>query len=1070
MKRPLPQWKTISFDDERRTKPWPLCFLLFLATFLSTVLSAQETTVRGRVTSADSALAGVTVQVKGTNNSTQTDENGRFSINAPSNGTLIFTSVGFTTREISVNNRSTVDVPLLSSGGQQLNEVIVVGYGTQRRATVTGSVSTIKSEELLKTPSTTTSGALVGKIQGITARQPDARPGAQTNIQIRNMGNPLYVIDGVPADAGQFNQLGVADVDNISILKDASAAIYGLRAANGVILVTTKKGRTGGKADINISGYKGYQDLTRLPHPPDAATYLRGLAWSNQNRGIPNPTDLTPETIAKWEKGEPGFQGYDYYKEILRPNVPQSYINASASGGGPSSRYYFSYSHTDQDALIKDFTFRRDNFQANLESGLAKGLKLSAQISGRIEGRHQTGVPGLDDYFNPLLSIYSMWPTERPYANDNPLYVNRTHNINVNPATYKEEFTGYSQEDWRAIKPIFSLQYDLPFGLSAKGTYSYNYTTQRLEEFEYTYNVYDYTPASANSPEKYTAVPGNQNPWRRKRDQNISEQFMQFQLNYNHKFGDHTVSAVAAAERQELKSDWFETGSLPQNNTVAVVYFTDQNRLDTRFNEEARAGYIGRINYNYKNKYLIEGLGRYDGSYLYAKGSRFGLFPGLSLGWRPLEEPFMKNGFGSKLTDLKIRASYGETGSEIGSFNGTAPVAPTAFGYLVGYDYASGAGSAVFNNTLITGVRPRGLPTTTLTWVTNISKNIGIDFSVMKNKLSGSIDLFERKRTGLPAPQYDVLLPAEAGYSFPNQNLESDAIRGIEGVLTFSNSTQRGFTYTTSINGTLARLKSISRYKPRFGNSFNEWRTSAENRWANPTFGLEVIGQFQSQEEIDNYPINNDGQNNRTHLPGDLKFADNNGDGIINNLDERVIGYGYSTDGANPVQPLLSFGFNNNFQYKGFSLQVDFSGASMQTFERRFEAQVPFQNNGAGVDYLISDAWRRTDPFNANSAWTPGTYPAVRKDVNHVSLSNRSDFWMTNISYVRLRNLELGYSLPKSLLQRFGVGGLRIYVHGTNLFSIDNMKEFGFDPEINANNGIVYPQQRLYTFGFNLNL
>ncbi|MDB5247300.1 MAG: TonB-dependent receptor plug [Segetibacter sp.] len=1058
MKKRLLNWKIVPSAKESRAKPWKFCFLLFLATFLSTVLFAQST-VRGRVTSGDTALAGVTVQVKGTTTSTQTDDNGRFSISAPSNGTLVFTSIGFTAREVGINNRTTVDLTMQAAAGQQLNDVVVVGYGTQRRATVTGSVSTIKSDELLKTPSTTTSGALVGKIQGITTRQPDARPGAQTNIQVRNMGNPLYVIDGVPADAGQFNQLGVADVDNISILKDASAAIYGLRAANGVILVTTKKGRTGAKADINISGYTGYQNLTRLPHPPDAATYLRGLAWSNQNRGLPNPTDLTPETIAKWERGEPGFQSYDYHREILKPNVPQSYINASASGGGPSSRYYFSYSHTDQDALIKDFYFKRDNFQANLESGLAKGLKLSTQISGRIERRHQTGVPGLDDYFNPLLSIYSMWPTERPYANDNPNYVNRTHNINVNPATYEEKFTGYSQDEWRSIKPIFGIQYDLPFGLTAKATYSYTYTTQRLEEFEYTYDVYDYVPATGTTPEKYVAVPGNQNPWRRKRDQNISEQFMQFQLNYNKKIGDHTISAIAAAERQELKGDWFETGSLPQNNTVAIVYFTDQNRLDTRFYEEARAGYIGRVNYTYKNKYLLEGLGRYDGSYLYRPGSRYGFFPGVSIGWRPLEENFMKTGFGSKFSDLKIRASYGQTGSELGA----AP-----FAFRPGYDYAQG--TSVFNGSLVTGVRPRGLPTTTLTWVTNISKNIGIDFALFNNKLSGTFDVFERRRNGLPAPQYDVLLPAEAGYGFPNQNLESDAIRGVEGILTWSNSTKGGLLYSTSINGTIARLRSVSRYKPRFGNSYDEWRFSAEDRWANPTFGYRTIGQFQSQEEIDNYPINNDGQNNRTHLPGDLKFEDVNGDGIINGLDERVIGYGYSTDGANVVQPLLSFGFNNNFQFKGFSLQVDFSGASMQTYERRFEAQVPFQNNGAGIDYLINDAWRRSDAFNGNSPWIPGKYPAVRKDVNHISLSRRSDFWMTNISYVRLRNLELGYSLPKSLIQRFGVSNLRVYVHGTNLFSIDNMKEFGFDPEINANNGIVYPQQRIYTFGFNVNL
>jgi len=1036
-------------------KPAILLFI-FLGIFSVNVI-AQSSPVRGRVTSGDSALTGVTVQVQGGNATSVTDENGRFSINAPANSTLILSYVGFATQEIKVNGRTSIDVRM-QVAGQQLNEVVVVGYGTQRRATITGAVSAVRAEDLTRTPTTTTSGALVGRVQGITARQTDARPGGTTNIQIRNMGDPLYVIDGVPADAAQFNNLGVNDVESISILKDASAAIYGLRAANGVILVTTKKGRTGGKTAININGYQGYQNFTRFPKPPDAATYLRGLAYSNQNLRLPNPTTLNAAEIAKWEAGATRqYQSVDYYKYIMRPNIPQSYLNASASGGAANSRYYFSVSHVGQEALIRDFSFGRTNFQANLEAGLAKGLKLSTQISGRYEKRRQAGVPGLDDYFNPMLSIFSMRPTEKPFANDNPLYVNGdVNNININPATYQMDVTGYSKDDWRAVRPIFSVQYDLPFGLTAKGTYSLNYTTQRLEEFEYTYDAYTYDPAT----DKYNVSGGNQNPWRRKRDQNIEETFAQLQLNYNKKFGDHTVSATAAYERSDATYEWLETGSLPQNNTVAIVYFQDQNRLDNRYSEVARAGYIGRINYNYKNKYLIEGLGRYDGSYLYARENRYGLFPGVSLGWRPLEESFMKNAVGGVFNDLKIRASYGETGSEIGFPNGDAP---TPFGYLQGYNYASR--DAVFNGVRVTGVSPRGLPITALTWVTNIAKNIGLDFTVLKNKLTGTFDLFERKRTGLPAPKYDVLLPVEAGYSFPNQNLNSDAIRGVEGQLTYSSSKGNGFNYSISANATVARLRSLSTYKPRFGNSYDQYRNSVENRWANVNFGYQVIGRFQTQDEINNYPINNDGQGNRTQLPGDLIFADVNGDKIINNLDQRPIGY------AQGAQPYASFGLNTNFAYKGFSLAIDFAGATMQTYERQFEMQIPFQNNGAGVGHLISDAWRRADPFDNKSAWIPGTYPAVRKDnPTHVNFQNRNNFWIVNVKYVRLRNLQLGYEVPKLFLNRFGVSGLRVYVQGTNLLTLDNVKQFEIDPEISSTNGLVYPQQRLFSFGFNLNL
>lgn len=1030
--------------------------LLFLLTLSSSVIFAQQR-VTGRITTAgDSAVAGASIVVKGTRTATQTDAAGNFTISAPANGTLVVTSVGYVSREVPINNRSEISVQLQAATGS-MNEVVVVGYGTQRRATVSGAVSSIGSSELLQTPAVTTSGALVGKVQGITARAPDARPGAQTNIQIRNMGNPLFVIDGVPSDAGQFNQLGVADIENISILKDASAAIYGLRAANGVILVTTKKGRTNAKPDINVSAYYGIQNLTRFPTPPDAATYMRGLAWSNQNRGLSNPSNITPAELAKWDAGtDPGYQSYDYSKINFRTNVPQSYLNASASGGGQNSRYYFSVSQVSQDATIKDFLFKRYNFQANLEAGLGKGLKVGTQISGRYERRFQTGVPGLDDYFNPLLSVFTMWPTEAPYANGNPKYVNTTHNINVNPATYDVDFTGYSEDQWRAAKPIFTVSYDLPLGLQLKGTYSYNYTTQRLEEFEYTYNTYTYDPAT----DKYNVTGGNQNPWRRKRDQTIEENFAQAQLSFNRSFGDHSVSAVAAYERSDLKAHWLETGSLPQNNTVAIVYFQDQNRLDQRYNEEARAGYVARVNYNYKQKYLIEALGRYDGSYLYAKESRWGLFPGVTLGWRPLKENFMDNSFGRVFSDLKLRASYGETGSEIGDAAGNPP---GAFGYLQGYNYASR--NAVFNGVLTTGVAPRGLPTTSLTWVTNITKNIGIDFSVLKNKLSGSFDVFERRRTGLPAAQYDILLPVEVGYTFPLQNLNADAIRGLEGIITFSSNIKNGLTYSISANATIARLRSLYTYKPRFGNSWDQYRNSIEDRWANVNFGYHIIGQFQSQEQIDNHPINNDGQGNRTLLPGDLIYDDVNGDKIINELDQRPIGY------AEGAQPYASMGLNTQFGYKGISLIIDFAGATMQTYRREFEAQIPFQNNGAGVGYLITDAWRRTDPFDPNSAWIPGTYPAVRKDnPTHVNYSRRNDFWITNVHYVRLRNLEIGYDFPKTLLQRYGIAGLRVYAHGTNLISFDNMKPFQIDPEISSTNALVYPQQRLFTFGINLNL
>jgi TonB-linked SusC/RagA family outer membrane protein len=1026
----------------------------------------QKRTITGRVIDIVSGdpLPGVNIVVAGTTIGTITDVDGRYSLEILGNDAVLeFSFVGYLAEKVTVGEKTTIDISL-SQDIKNLEEIVVVGYGTQKRGTVTGAVSSINNEALTSTPSTTTSGALVGKVQGITSRATDARPGNGTNIQIRNLGAPLFVIDGIPyggltgttsfgftQGSGQdvFNTLGLEDIESITILKDASAAIYGLRAANGVVLVTTKKGKKGEKPTINVSGYYGVQNFTRYPQPANAGQFVRGLVESEQNLGN-NPALLyTPEELAKWEAGtEKGYKSYDYLKIVTRKNVPQYYITANTTGGTERTNYYISVSHLDQDAMLPDFTYQRNNVQANIQTNLLQGLKVGTEISLRLDKTHNVGVPGLDDYFNPFLSIFSMWPTESPYANDNPKYINQTHNVNVNPATYKDDVTGYVDEQWRAINANLYAQYDFKFGLSVKGTYSHNYSNEDFDGFEYTYNAYKYDPAT----DSYLAQPGygNQNPWRERHKRNITSRFAQLQLSYNKTFGDHSISAITAYERSDYDNTYLVLHAVPKNNYVSLMNFAEQDYLADYWDMEARAGYIGRFNYNYKQKYLLEILGRYDGSYLYDPDSRWGFFPGVSVGWKISEESFLKDKLGDILTDLKIRASYGETGSEIGISN---------FGYLAGYNYYSG--NAVLDGNYVIGLRPRGIPIKNLSWVKNRTKNIGLDFGMFKNKLTGQIDIFERKRTGLPAARYDVLLPSEVGYSLPNENLNSDATRGIEGLITYSDKIG-DFNYTLSANATISRLRLLRTYKPRFGNSWDEYRNSIEDRWEKINWGYHVIGRFQSQEQIDNYDVDNDRQGNRTLLPGDFMYEDVNGDKIINNMDERPIGY------AEGAQPYMSYGINGNFSWKGISLGLYFSGATMQSYLRDWEMRYPFQNNGSAPAYMLTDRWHREDPYDPNSRWISGTYPATRK--NNTSHSNywRNDFWVTNVHYFRLKNIELGYELPQSIISKVGMTKFRVYVNGTNLFSFDNVKDMEIDPEISSTNGLVYPQQKLVTLGVNM--
>jgi len=1060
--------------------------LLLLLFAIPGVSQAQLWNVKGSVKDSDGEpLIGVSIKLKGTTIATASDAAGNYSINIPeARGSLVFTYISFKTIELPVNNRNVINVTM-EAGNQALEEVVVVAYGTQQKATISGAISTIQSDDIVRTPAVAATSALVGKVPGVTARTTDSRPGNGANLQIRNLGNPLYVIDGVAystsngtdvfgyntgiSGVNAFNQLGLEDIESITVLKDASASIYGLAAGNGVVLVTTKKGKKGEKPVLNVNSYYGLQNFTRFPYPGNAAEYIRGRLESEQNLGRDPAALYSPAEYAKWVAGtEPGYQSIDYYKEVTRPNVPQYYLNASASGASDKSNYYLSVGHVSQDAIIKDFTFKRTNVQANLSSNILKGLTVGAQLSGRMEDRHNVGVPGLDDFFNPLLSISSMWPTETPYANNNPAYINQTHNVNVNPATYKDDVTGYIDNVTRAAGAKINAQYEFKFGLTAKGLYSYDYSNDDFDGFEYTYSAYIYDPVNDvyNDRAPNGALYGNQNPWRERHKRNVTSKFSQFQLNYSKQIKDHYVSALAAFERREAENVYIALHSVPPNNIIPTQLFADLDYLGDSYYEEAFEGYAARINYDYKKKYLLEAVARYDGSFLYRSDSRFGFFPGISLGWRISEEPFFKKSLSGAVNDLKLRVSYGETGTALQDVNG-AYYSPSPYDYLGGYN--TNNGNAIFDGVYYNGVVPRGVPTTTLSWLTNEMANIGIDFTFFR-KFTGQFDVFQRKRSGFPAARYDVVLPTEVGYSLPQENLNSDKTRGLDGFITYTGKV-RNVDFSIGGNATLGRTRNDYIYKPRFGNSYDEYRNNITDRWANINWGHHILGQFQSQQEIDDYPVNIDGQGNRTLLPGDLIYEDLNGDGVINYYDQKPIGY------AEGALPYFNYGVNGRVSFKGVSLAFDFSGAGMQTYFRDWEIKYPFQNNGNSPAYMLNDRWHRADPYDPDSEWIPGKFPALRKDfTNHsnfrspLSGSDRNDFWTTNIHYFRLRNLELGYTFPKQMITRVGISSLRVYANGTNLFSFDNVKDFEIDPEISSTNGLVYPQQKIYTFGFNLTL
>jgi TonB-linked SusC/RagA family outer membrane protein len=1008
-------------------------------------------------TEKNEPLTGVTVLVEGMPAEvTSTDEKGRFELTV-SKTALLITYLGYKSQRFVLEESNDIRI-FLESENKDLDEVVVVGYGRQSKRNITGAVSNIKSEDIVRTSSTTAAGALAGKVQGVSVRAADARPGRGAAIEIRNMGNPLYVIDGV-AYGGQtgtdwvgtqnasgadiFNALNLEDIESISILKDAAAAVYGFRAARGVVLITTKKGSKNEKAKININGYQGWQNITRFPTMANAGQYTRGLVEAAQNENRDPTSVYTSDELAKWQAGtEPGYNNNDYYDMIIRKNIPQRYLNANVTGGAEKSNYFLSVGQLDQDAMIKDFSYKRTNLQANMEATILEGLTVGTQISGRQETTKDVGLPGGDGYFSSMLAIFRNRPTVSPFANNNPAYPNHVNDFPYNPALFDRDIVGYKDNKYLSGNVNLFTTYKTKFGLSAKATLSYNYTNNKFDGFQYTYDVYRY------ENDNYNRTGGSDAGWRYKTTREAVSRFGQFQLDYTKQLGDHNISAMAGYERSDWDRTYSALGSNPTNNYIPLVKLAELNSVGDEWSYEARAGYIGRINYNFKGKYLVELLGRYDGSYLYYQDKRWGFFPGASLGWRISDEPFFKS-LKSVVNDLKFRASIGQTGLEEGV---------GMHAYLAGYNF--GQGDAILDGTYYPGVQPRPLPIRNLSWVKNTNYNIGLDMTMFNNKLTFTADAFKIIRTGIPAPRYDVLLPSEVGYGLPNENLNKNGYYGAEGIMTYSSKIGE-VNYVVSGNVTYSRFKNLESYKPRFSNSINEYRNSNEERWGGVWWGYQVVGRFESEEQIRNYPINNDGNNNRNQLPGDFIYKDVNGDGVIDGSDERPIGY--PTGWA----PMISFGGRTGVSWRNIELNIDFAGGAMQSWNQDYELRNAFHGGGNSPAYLLEDRWHRADPYDPTSEWIPGYYPAIRNG-NSGPNSRNSDFWLTNVRYLRVRNLELGYSLPKKFSEKIKAEKVRFYVNGSNLISFDNVGKYQIDPEISAAAAVVYPQQKVFMAGFNV--
>jgi TonB-linked SusC/RagA family outer membrane protein len=1038
-------------------------FLLFLFLIFSALPGfSQNNPVQITGVVKDSAgipMSNVTVAEKGkSTGSVITNDAGTFTLRASgSDAVLIFSSVGFQPVEIKAAGKTNM-VVAMERAKRDLDEVVVIGYGTKTKQSLTGAISSVTAKDLDRVHGgATVSSGLAGKLPGVTFRMPDGRPGASANIQIRNMGDPLYVIDGIQQDAGQFNNIAPNDIESITILKDASAAIYGVRAANGVVVVTTKQGRRNSANTINVNLYTGAQNWSRFTEVlTNSYDYQRYRAEAEVNRY--GSTAITPDVLEKWRVGtEDGYnQSFNWKDFIIKKNAPLNSANINFTGGTDKLNYYVSGTRLFQNSVLgREYKFGRTNLQSNINAQIANGLKIGLAINGRIETRDNPGVPGGDDYWLARFAILRNTPLERPYANDNPEYLNDIKHNETNWAYLNYKNAGRFHNDWRVLQTNATLEYEVPFikGLTFKGLYSYYIADYLFNNHEYTYDTYTYNPGD----DSYKRTGGSINPWREREQIKQINVSTQGQVNYNNKFGEHSIGATFVAERiknQRLRN-WIH--SVPTTNVSPLIYFATADQYQDSDDRQARIGYIGRFNYNFSNTYFLELSARRDASYLFAPANRVGYFPSASAGWRVTQERFMQNllGNSSILSEFKIRGSYGELGDD-GNALGLG-----AYSFISGYNYNTGIG--ILNGQPVIASTDRGAPTTNITWLKSKITDIGADFSLFNGRLSGSFDYFYRKRSGLRGVKTDVLIPSELGYSLPNENLNSDAQYGTEGSLSYNGKLGTNIQFQVGGNLSYTRSKYLSRYNPTFFNSWDQYRNSDIGRYTRIDWGYEISGQFKTQEEINNYAVNIDGQGNRTLLPGDLIYKDINGDGRISGFDQRPIGYGSG------VQPNINFGFNIALAYKGIEFHADFSGASGYTWFQNWETRWAFQNDG-NLNTMFEDRWHREDLYDRNSAWIPGKYPALRyNDRDHSNYNRSSTFWAHNVTYLRARTIELAYTLPTTLMNKIKVlKKARFYINGYNLFSIDNVHQYNIDPEVNDDNGLQFPQNKFVNAGVNL--
>jgi len=998
----------------------------------------QDIVIRGKVSDGKgNPLAGVSIQVKGSLAGTASDEEGNYTLSIPREAILVYSFLGYESQEVNATESTVLNISLQETASD-LEEIVIVGYGEQKKATVTGSISTVSGETLETAPTINFTNSLAGRLPGLTSVTGSSEPGKDdSNLRIRGsntLGNnsPLIVIDGVANRS--MTRLNPADILSVTVLKDASAAIYGAQAANGVILITTKRGKTG-KPVVQINLNQGWNSPTVIPEMADAANYAQMINEVSEYRGSPLP--FTEDEIQKYKDGSDPWRypNTDWFAETFKPSSVQRYGNLSVNGGSETIKYFVSLGSNFQDGIYKNSAtnYSQSNIRSNFDVKISDYINLGIDLSGRQENRNYPTIPATRIWaatINGLPTVTAYWPNGLPGPDTQ---------LGKSPLMATEE-TGYQKDKRYIMESNFKLDIAIPWveGLSLTGNASFDKNIVNDKIWQKPWLLYSWdgkTYDENNEPVLVGSPTGYADPSLSHSMTDGNRTSLNALINYQTTIADqHHVKFLVGGERITTDSEfvsafrrYFVSTALDQMFAGSDVLKNNNGSASTT----ARLNAFGRVNYDYLNKYLVEFVWRYDGSYIFPEGKQFGFFPGVSLGWVASEEHFWKENLAA-LSYFKIRGSWGQTGND--------RVSP--YQYLLGYALGGTNSNYIFNQDVeAKTLSSTRIPNPNITWEVANQTNIGFDSELFGGKLKFSADYFYNLRTDILAYR-NASVPASTGLSLPMENIGEVVNQGFEFQVGYGNTTAGGFAYQVSVNGGYAKNK-IKFWDESPG--VPEYQQSTGHPMGSK-LNYQAIGIFRDWEAIEAYP------HIATARPGDIIFEDVNKDGEIDGRDMKM---DYRSD-----IPRFTGGLAIDLSYKNFYATLLMQGAAGAV------RSIYMESEGEGFNYLMQNVAGRWTEDNPDAS-KPRAYNRVGEYWRANPGWNNTYYTKSN-DYLRLKNIEIGYNLPADFIEKWGLTGLRVYFSGQNLLTLTKLEDFDPESTFNQTTGTIYPTNKTSNFGLSI--